>query len=66
MTNNRNKARCYNCGKLRQFVTIESQTFCCECAYYIEKAIFLQGNEDWIHFDKKLENAQTERKVKKN
>jgi len=52
MTNGINKARCYNCGKFRMFVTIKSQTFCCECAYYIEKAILLQGNEDWIHFEK--------------
>jgi hypothetical protein len=55
MTGGSNKASCYNCGKSGIFVTIKSQTFCCECAYYIEKAIFLQGNEDWIHFDKKLD-----------
>jgi len=57
MTDGINKARCYNCGKFRMFVTIKSQTFCCECAYYIEKAILLQGNEDWIHFDKKLDKG---------
>jgi hypothetical protein len=67
MTDNVNKSRCYNCGKLRNlFVTIKSKTFCCKCAYYIQKAILQQGNEDWIYLDKKLEKDHTYENLKNN